>query len=578
VSVALARPLPHRGGNTKRHALLATSHARLMMLLLLFGAGVLLIVLRLAWLARVTQPATSRDAAAALVPLRADLVDRNGAPLARTIDAWSIGVHPRDIIGDRRAIAGQLAALIPNHDEAYFYAKLTQDVSFTYIERRALPDVVEKVNAIGEPAIVFSREPERLYPQSKLADHVLGFVDYTGHGALGMERALDSRLLDEESRGEPIALSIDSRVQAAMESELGAAMQSFQAKAAVGIVEDVHTGEIIAMSSMPQFNPNRIKDATPDQLRNNATQSVFELGSTFKPITMAEAIESGTVTSMARRFDATKPLQVGRFTIHDDRGDEQRRWLNIPETLIYSSNIATARIADLIGEDGMKDIFRKMGFATKPDIELKEKGAPLWPKYWARTTTMTTAYGHGIAITPLQLANAYAALVNGGIWRPTTLLKVAPGHAAPGHRVLSESTSYRMRQLLRLVVLKGTGRKGDAPGYRVGGKTGTAEVAEAGGYDKHRNVATFAAVFPIDKPRYVVVTMLDAPIGNAQSYGLTTAAWTAVPVANRVIQRIGPLLGVLPDMGRDIDESDLLPLLWQGPKEGAAPTGVGEDQ
>ncbi|MBY8826774.1 peptidoglycan D,D-transpeptidase FtsI family protein [Hephaestia mangrovi] len=575
MSVALARPLPQRGGNAKRHALLATSHARLMMLLLLFGAGVAMIVLRLAWLAVFTQPATSRDAAAALVPLRADLVDRNGAPLARTIDAWSIGVHPRDIIGDRRAIAQQLAQLIPAHDESYFYAKLTQDVPFTYIERRALPGTVEQVNAIGEPAIVFSREPERLYPQSKLADHVLGFVDYTGHGALGMERALDTKLLDQGSRSQPIALSIDARVQAAMESELGAAMATFQAKAAVGIVEDVHTGEIVAMTSMPQFNPNRIKDATPDELRNNATQSVFELGSTFKPITMAEAIESGTVTSMARRFDATKPLQVGRFTIHDLPSDP-KRWLNIPETLIYSSNVATARIADLIGEQGMKDIFHKMHFDTRPDIELREKGSPLWPKFWARTTTMTTGYGHGIAITPLQLANAYATLVNGGIWRPTTLLRVAPGQAAAGERVLSQATSDRMRQLLRLVVLKGTGRRADAPGYRVGGKTGTAEIADAGGYDKHRNVATFAAVFPIDRPRYVVITMLDAPHATAQTYGWTTAAWNVVPVANRVIQRIGPLLGVLPDMSRDIDESDLLPLLWNGP--GSDDAGKGADQ
>jgi cell division protein FtsI (penicillin-binding protein 3) len=299
---------------------------------------------------------------------------------------------------------------------------------------------------------------------------------------------------------------------------------------------------------------------------------VFELGSTFKPITMAEAIESGTVTSMARRFDATRPLQVGRYTIHDLDSDP-KRWLNIPETLIYSSNVATARIADLIGEQGMKDIFHKMHFDTRPDIELREKGSPLWPKYWARTTTMTTAYGHGIAITPLQLANAYATLVNGGVWRPTTLLKVAPGQAAAGERVISQATSQRLRQLLRLVVLKGTGRRGDAPGYRVGGKTGTAEIAEAGGYDKHRNVATFAAVFPIDSPRYVVVTMLDAPHATAQTYGWTTAAWNAVPVANRVIQRIGPLLGVLPDMNRDIDESDLLPLLWQGAKAGA-----GEDQ
>jgi cell division protein FtsI (penicillin-binding protein 3) len=191
---------------------------------------------------------------------------------------------------------------------------------------------------------------------------------------------------------------------------------------------------------------------------------------------------------------------------------------------------------------------------------------------------MTTAYGHGIAITPLQLANAYATMVNGGIWRPTTLLKVEPGHAVEGRRAISEATSYRLRQLLRLVVLKGTGRKGDAPGYRVGGKTGTAEIADAGGYNRHRNVSTFAAVFPMDHPRYVVVAMLDAPIGNAQSYGLTTAAWTSAPVVNRVIQRIGPMLGVRPDMTKDIDESDLLPLLWKGPGSDNALGTSGEDQ
>ncbi|MGN6374047.1 MAG: peptidoglycan D,D-transpeptidase FtsI family protein [Sphingomonas sp.] len=572
MSIALARSLPARQLTGKRHALLATSHARLMMLLLLFGAGFALIVFRLAWLAAFTSPATGREAAAALVPLRADLTDRNGAPLARTIDAWSIGVHPRDIIGNRHDVAAQLAALIPTHDAAWFYARLTQDVPFTYLERRALPDIVEKVNAIGEPAIVFQREPERLYPQSTLAAHAIGYVDFDGHGARGMERALDDRLIDPATRDAPVQLALDLRVQAAMQGELESAMTSFHAKAAVGVVEDVHTGEILAMVSLPSFNPNHIRHATPDELRNNATQSVYELGSTFKPLTMAEAIQSGTVTSMARRFDATAPLHVGRFTIHDDASDAQNRWLNIPETLIYSSNIATARIADLIGEQGMKDMFDKLHFNERPSIEIKEKGRPLWPTYWARTTTMTTGFGHGIAITPLQLANAYATLVNGGVWRPTTLLKEAPGAAPAGQRVLSPATSYRIRQLLRLVVLKGTGRKADVPGYRLGGKTGTAEIAEGGGYEKHSNVSTFASAFPMDNPRYVVVAMLAAPVGNAQSYGQTTAAWTVAPVVSRVIQRIGPMLGVIPDMSKDIDESDLLPLLWHAPgsKDGDA--------
>ncbi|RYD62127.1 MAG: penicillin-binding protein 2, partial [Sphingomonadales bacterium] len=271
------------------------------------------------------------------------------------------------------------------------------------------------------------------------------------------------------------------------------------------------------------------------------------------------------VTSMSRRFDATVPLQVGRFKIRDDPGDEQFRWLNIPETLIYSSNIATARIADELGAERLQSIFKQLGFGDRPAIELADNARPLWPSFWARTTVMTTAYGHGIAVTPLHLASAYATLVNGGFQRPATMFKVEPGKGVPGTRVLSEATSHRMRQLLRLIVLKGTGRNGEAKGYRLGGKTGTAEAASGGGYDKHRNVSTFAVAFPIDAPRYVMVAMLDSPKANAQT-PRTTAAWTAAPVVARVVSRVGTILGVAPDPNRDIDVSDLLPLIWGGPE------------
>ena len=285
------------------------------------------------------------------------------------------------------------------------------------------------------------------------------------------------------------------------------------------------------------------------------------------PVAMAAAIDFGVVTDMSRRFDATVPIKVGGYTIHDDRGHEQKRWLNIPETLIYSSNIATARIADEVGAQRMQTMFRRLGFSTKPDIELIEKGRPIWPSYWARTTVMTTAYGHGIAVTPLHLASAYAALVNGGIWRPATLLKVQPGHEAKGRRVLQQSTSDRMRQLLRLVVLDGTGRRGEAPGYRVGGKTGTAEVAQRGGYARNTNVSTFASAFPMDAPRYVVIAMMDSAKRVQANSFQTTAAYTVAPVVSRVISRTGALLGVIPDDQHDIDLRDLNPLLWKAPNK-----------
>ncbi|KQU62144.1 peptidoglycan glycosyltransferase [Sphingomonas sp. Leaf339] len=563
MTALVARPIAQRGNAKQRHQLVATAHTRLMMLMLLFAMAVVLVLGRLTVLAMFS--GAEAQARVATLAGRGDIVDRNGAPLARTIDAWTIAVHPRDLMGDKMELASKLAALMPDRgDQTWFYGQLTKDVSFTYLQRRASPALVEQVNALGEPAIVFARETQRLYPQSSMAAHALGFLSTDGHGMSGMERVLDERLTNPATAGQPIALSLDTRVQAAMESELGRAMNTFSARGAGGIVLDVATGEVIAMVSLPTFNPNRVGMAGSEELRNITTQSVFELGSTFKPITMATAMDTGVVTSFARRFDATHPLKVGGYTIHDERGDP-KRWLNMAETLIYSSNIATARVADEVGPQRMQAMFKKLGFDTKPDIELREKGGPLWPKYWARTTTMTTAYGHGIAVTPLHLANAYATLVNGGIWRPATLLKVEPGHAAAGRRVISEQTSARMRQMLRLIVQRGTGRKGEAPGYRVGGKTGTAEAAVAGGYDRSRNVATFAAAFPMDAPRYVVLAMLDSPLGTKETSGWKTAAWNAAPVVGRTISRVGAILGVVPDEARDIDVSDITPTLWDDP-------------
>ena len=566
MTTLVARPERVRHADERQQSI-ATAHFRLMLLMLLFIGGTLAIGGRLAWLSIFSDASTGGYAGASLLPQRGDIVDRNGVPLARTIDAWSIGVHPGKLIGDKRQLAGDLARLMPERDEAAYYRILTSDVTFTYLRRRAMPEMVAAVNALGEPGMAYAREPERLYPQTTLAAHVLGYTNFDGKGVAGMERVLDARLTDPLTRGKPVALSIDSRVQAAMESELYAAMVKHSAIGAAGLVLDVHTGEIVAMAALPVFNPNRVGQSPDDARRNSVTQSVYELGSTFKPITFAGAIEAGVVTSMTKKYDATAPLQVGGFRIRDDHA--QNRFMNVPEALVYSSNIVTARIAEEMGKDRMAELFREVGFKGPPDVELIEKGSSIWPTYWARTTVMTTAYGHGIAVTPLQLANAYATLVNGGIWRPTTLLKVPTGKAAEGRRVFSEATSARMRQLLRMVVLDGTGKRGDAAGFRVGGKTGTAEKAVGGGYSHNSNVSTFAAVFPMDAPRYVVIAMMDAPKGTADTYGFTSAAWTAAPVVSRVIARTGPMLGVIPNERRDIDVTDLQALVWnpKGVKE-----------
>ncbi len=563
MTALVARPQRTRHAGARQTSILV-AHQRLMLLMLLFMAAALVIAIRLIWLNFDTGGNRAASEAYGLAA-RGDIVDRNGEVLARTIDAWSIGVHPNKLLGRAEDLAPQLARLMPERTEAEYLAILKSGKSFAYLRRRAMPELVAAVNALGEPGMAYAREPERLYPQTTLAAHVVGYTDFDGRGVMGMERVLNETFADPLTRGKPVALSIDKRVQAAMESELSAAMVDLKAFGATGLVLDVNTGEIIAMVSLPVFNPNRSGEADPEAMRNNVTQSVYELGSTFKMITMANAINTGVITDLSRRVDATVPIEVGRFKISDDH--PQRRWLNVPETLVHSSNIATARFADELGAEKSEAFFRTLGFDAAPYIELRERGHPLWPRSWGRLTTMTVAYGHGIAVSPLHLASAYAALVNGGIWRPATLMKVQPGREAKGRRVISERTSQIMRKLFRLVVTDGTGKNADVPGFRIGGKTGTAEKAGVGGYSKTKNVSTFAAAFPMDAPRYVVIAMLDSPQGSATSFGQTTAAYTAAPVVAKVIARTGPMLGVFPDTSREVDLADMMPLLWKGKEE-----------
>ncbi|MGE0180155.1 MAG: peptidoglycan D,D-transpeptidase FtsI family protein [Sphingomonas sp.] len=538
---------------------LALTYQRLMLVMLLFVGVTVVVVLRLGYLQVFTDRSGAGELSNPLIPPRADITDRNGVALARTIDAWSIGLQPRNVIGDRTALAARLHQLMPQRSAADYQRMLAADAPFLYLARRALPELVAAVNALGEPGIIFNREPERLYPQTQLAGHVLGGTSRDGRGTGGMERVLEERLTAAGMRDRPVALSIDSRVQATMEAELVSAVTAMSAEGGAGIVLDVATGEVIAMASAPTFNPNLSGDPNDLARRNNATMAVYELGSVFKPITVAAAMEAGVVTSMSQRWDASAPVPIGRFRISDDH--PLGRAITVPELLVHSSNIATARIADQMGMERMQAAFRAVGFDEAAHIELGERGRPLWPSAWSRATTLTSGFGHGVAVTPLHLASAYAALVNGGVWRPATLMRIAPGQAPQGRRVYSEETSLRMRQMLRMIVTNGTGRRGEAPGFRVGGKTGTAEKAGAGGYSRRMNVSTFAAAFPMDAPRYVVVVMVDAPRPTEANSFVTTAAYTAAPVVSRVISRVGPLLGVIPDAGRDIDTSAIRPLV-----------------
>ncbi|MDT9598037.1 peptidoglycan D,D-transpeptidase FtsI family protein [Sphingosinicella rhizophila] len=540
-----------------RQQSMALTYHRLMLMMLVFAGVTLLIVVRLLFL----QLFTDRSVVPVgnpLLPARGDIVDRNGVPLARTIDAWSIAVHPRKLLGDPDELAVKLNELIPERSVAQYRAMLTSDRNFTYLSRRAAPELVAAVNALGEPAIVFDREPERLYPQTVMASHVLGWTDMDGRGVAGMERVLDERLSDPAKRGTPVALSIDARVQAVLESELSAAMTKFSAIGAAGIVMDIETGEVLALASLPQLNPNAPGQSAIEAGFNRATLGVYELGSTFKPFTVAMAMDAGVVKGFGQHYNCPAGLKVGRFTITDTH--PFGRSCTVAEIMKESSNIGTAQIAAELGGVRQKEFLRKMGFLEPISIELNERGRTLTPgSNWGEVATMTVGYGHGIAVTPLHLASGYATLFNGGFWRPATLLKHDRGHPVPkGRRVFTEDTSYRMRSLLRLVVTEGTGKKADAPGYRVGGKTGTAEKISGGRYTGAAVVTTFAGVFPMDKPRYVVVAMLDDPKGTADTYGFHTAGWNVAPVVSRVIGRTGSLLGVRPNEAVDADMQEVL--------------------
>ena len=561
-SPALVAPRPERLRLVgQRRQLLAVMHQRLMFGMLVYAGIVAIIALRLLYLAAFGDHAGRKEELTSYVPERGDIVDRNGDPLARTIDAWTIAIHPNKVIGDKLALARRLAELMPEYSEEQYFGLLKSDKSFFYLRRRASPALVEAVNAIGEPGLAIQREPDRLYPQTSLAAHVIGFTDIDGHGVAGMERAFDSYLSDPATRGRPLVLSIDSRVQQALEHELNAAMVHFSAIGAAGLVMDVHTGEVLAMTSFPTLNPNAAGAAPPETRFNRATQGVYELGSTFKPFTVAMAVDSGVIKSWGQQYNCPQQLHVYGHIVHDTH--PFGRICTVAEIMEESSNIGTAQIADQLGTARQIAWLQKMGFTGPVPIELKERGRALTPgSRWGPFETMTVGFGQGIAVAPLQLAMGYATLFNGGVYHPPTLLKIGPGHPLPqGKRVFTEETSYRMRALLRLVVMKGTGKKADAPGYRVGGKTGTAQKLFNGHYSQTINITSFAGVFPMDDPRYVIVAMLDEPKATKETYGFTTAGWNVAPVVSGTISRIAPMLGIAPDMNREPEMSQVMPFV-----------------
>ena len=482
--------------------------------------------------------AASREIVRPATMSRADIVDRNGVLLATSLSTASLFANPRKI-SDPASAAARLVEILPDLSEEVIAARLAADKGFVWLRRNLTPTQQFEINRLGIPGFDFEAEERRVYPHGRLAGHIVGFTNIDNAGLAGIEQSMDSAITGNAG---PLKLSIDIRVQQIARQELSDQIDKFKAIGGGAIVLDARTGEVVSMVSLPDFDPNDPARA-PDETRfNRNTLGVYELGSVFKIFNHAIALETGAA-NMAKSYDATKPIKISRFRISDYH--PENRWLTVPEIFKLSSNIGSAKMALDIGSENQRKYLGHLGLLRRTSIELPEQALPMYPARWRDINTMTISYGHGIAVSPLHLVSAVAATVNGGILRPATLVR-AKSTETGGVQVFSAETSDNMRRLLRLVVENGTGRNASAPGYLVGGKTGTAEKQVNGSYKRNALISSFVGVFPSTEPRFVVYVMLDEPKGIRESFGYATGGWTAAPVVGGIIQRVAPLFGIAP--------------------------------
>jgi cell division protein FtsI (penicillin-binding protein 3) len=478
---------------------------------------------------------------------RGDIVDRNGVLLATSLPVASLAANPREI-SNPEEVTDKLVKILPELNRGEVLSKLSSDRAFVYLKRKLHPRQLHEVNRLGIPALKFEYGEQRFYPQGSLGGHALGLVDVDSNGIAGIEKNFDTELRGAK---EPLRLSIDVRIQEVLKRELLRSIADFRAVGGMGLVMDVRTGELLAMVSLPDYDPNTVSTATPEAMFNRVTLGAYEMGSTFKLFTAAAALDAGTA-NLNTTFDARAPINISRFQIRDYH--PLNRHLSVSEIMVHSSNIGAAKMAVDMGTEKQKSFLGKLGMLRSASVELPEVGSPLYPTHWREINTMTIAYGHGLSVTPLQMAAGVASLVNGGFFRNPTVLRQDDGLAPDGVRVISAKTSAQMRYLMRLIVESGTGSKADAEGYLVGGKTGTAEKTGVGGYARKALLSSFVGAFPIDDPRYVVLAMVDEPHGTKESAGYATGGWVAAPVVSRAISQIGPMLGMrpMPKTGEEI--------------------------
>ena len=531
----------------------AKAKARLGLAIVAFAVVYGVIAARLVMLAEQsdgygTRRSVTQDAVATARP---DILDRNGQILATDVKTPSLFAEPRKLI-DVDEAEELLTAVLPDLDASEVRDRLSSKRGFVWLKREITPKQQQEIHRLGIPGVGFLTENKRVYPNGPIVSHEIGHVNIDNQGIAGIEKWLDGQGLAAlhmaglatDRLEKPVELALDLRVQFALRGELIAAREKFKAKAASGVVLNVNTGEIVALVSEPDYDPNNPHEANDPTRINRLTTGVFEMGSSFKVLTVAMALDSGKAT-LSSMFDASHPLQYGRFAIHDY--EPMHRALSVPEIFTYSSNIGAARMALAVGVNGHQAFLKKMGQLDRLRTELPESAEPIVPKHWGELNSVTIAFGHGLSVAPLQAVMGIAATLNGGFLIPPTFLKRSENEAQIlAKQVLKPETSREIRYLMRLNAEKGTATKANVSGYYIGGKTGTAEKVVNGHYSKHKLLTDFMAVLPADKPTYLMMIMLDEPQPTPETHGFATAGWNAAPTAAKVIARIAPLLDIEP--------------------------------
>lgn len=549
------------GKNTDRAA---KARVRVGLAMLAFGGVYGIIAVRLVMFAVAGDNHAERRASRdAIATARPDILDRNGAILATDVKSPSLFSEPRRIIDKDEAVE-LLTGALPDLDSIEVRERINSRKGFAWLKREITPQQQRDIHRLGIPGIGFLRENKRVYPSGPAVSHLIGLTNIDNQGIAGIEKWLDTNGLADLHRAgfasdrmqNPVELAVDLRVEHALRDELLKAKAKFSAKAASGLVSNVKTGEIVAMVSLPDFDPNNPKEAhDPDRI-NRLTTGVYEMGSTFKTLTLAMALDSGKVT-LNSMFDARYPLSYGKFKIHDTH--PVPRPISLAEVFTYSSNVGAAKIALGQGVEAHKAFLKKVGQLDRLRTELPESAMPIVPKRWGDLNTITISFGHGIAVAPLQAVMAVNAMINGGNLIPPTFMKRSEEEAlAMAKRVIKKETSDKVRYMMRLNAEVGSARQAEqrAKGYYLGGKTGTAEKVVNGRYSKKQVLNSFTAVLPMDNPQYQVLVMLDEPKALPETHGFITSGWNAVPTGGAVIARIAPLLGLEPRF--DLAPSDRL--------------------